>query len=147
MHAEDLQEDKSTWNVSSLPARHSKPTDRQRGPHRKKLTYQIRGRPDIEMWFKVQRLLCRPTLAFYGYSLGLYDETPNVTLRWLGGESNSRPFEYKAQNNPNPKQDDLRLLGSSSGQGAGGGARIHNRGITADLKADSLTTASPTPHM
>ncbi|GFO21528.1 hypothetical protein PoB_004803300 [Plakobranchus ocellatus] len=41
--------------------------------------------------------------------------------------------------------DDLCLLGPPSGQGAGGGARTHNRRVPAGLRADSLTTEPPTP--
>ncbi|GFO50423.1 hypothetical protein PoB_007692800 [Plakobranchus ocellatus] len=44
-----------------------------------------------------------------------------------------------------PQQGDLRLLGPPSGQGAGSGARTRNRRVPADLRADSLTTVSPTP--
>ncbi|GFN74699.1 hypothetical protein PoB_000120500 [Plakobranchus ocellatus] len=39
-----------------------------------------------------------------------------------------------------PHQGDLRLLGPTSGQGAGGGARTRDRRVPADLRADSLTT-------
>ncbi|GFN93990.1 hypothetical protein PoB_002049600 [Plakobranchus ocellatus] len=39
-----------------------------------------------------------------------------------------------------PQQSDLRLTGPPSGQGAGGGARTRDRGIPADLGADSLAT-------
>ncbi|GFO07155.1 hypothetical protein PoB_003366000 [Plakobranchus ocellatus] len=44
-----------------------------------------------------------------------------------------------------PKQDDLRLSGPPSGQGAGGGTRTRDRGVPADLRADSLATVPPTP--
>ncbi|GFO03870.1 hypothetical protein PoB_003037500 [Plakobranchus ocellatus] len=37
-----------------------------------------------------------------------------------------------------PQQDDLRLSGLPSGQGAGGGARTLARRVPADLRADSL---------
>ncbi|GFO35498.1 hypothetical protein PoB_006200300 [Plakobranchus ocellatus] len=43
------------------------------------------------------------------------------------------------------QQGDLRLSGTPSGQGTGGGARTRYRRIPADIKADSLTTVSPTP--
>ncbi|GFO13878.1 hypothetical protein PoB_004038300 [Plakobranchus ocellatus] len=39
-----------------------------------------------------------------------------------------------------PQQGDRRLSGPPSGQGAGGGARIRNRGVTVDLRTDSLAT-------
>ncbi|GFN79642.1 hypothetical protein PoB_000614800 [Plakobranchus ocellatus] len=42
-----------------------------------------------------------------------------------------------------PQQGDLRLLGSPSGQSAGGGARTRDRTVAADLRADSLTTEPP----
>ncbi|GFO43535.1 hypothetical protein PoB_007004000 [Plakobranchus ocellatus] len=45
----------------------------------------------------------------------------------------------------NPQQDDLRLLGPPSGQGAGSGTRTRDRRVPADLRADSLTTIPPTP--
>ncbi|GFO13227.1 hypothetical protein PoB_003973200 [Plakobranchus ocellatus] len=44
-----------------------------------------------------------------------------------------------------PQQDDLRVPGSPSGQGAGGGARTRDRKVSADLRADSLATEPPTP--
>ncbi|GFO11219.1 hypothetical protein PoB_003772400 [Plakobranchus ocellatus] len=44
-----------------------------------------------------------------------------------------------------PQQGDLRLLGSPSGQRAGGGARTRVRRVPADLRADSLITVLPTP--
>ncbi|GFO48347.1 hypothetical protein PoB_007485200 [Plakobranchus ocellatus] len=44
-----------------------------------------------------------------------------------------------------PQQGDLRLSGPPSGQGAGGRARTRDRWIPADLRADSLPTAPPTP--
>ncbi|GFO28106.1 DC-STAMP domain-containing protein 1-like [Plakobranchus ocellatus] len=44
-----------------------------------------------------------------------------------------------------PQQGDLRLSGPPSGQGAGGGARTHDRRVPADLRADSLATVPPTP--
>ncbi|GFN89219.1 hypothetical protein PoB_001572500 [Plakobranchus ocellatus] len=37
------------------------------------------------------------------------------------------------------------LSGPPSGQGAGGGARIRDRRVPADLRADSLVTVPPTP--
>ncbi|GFO09953.1 hypothetical protein PoB_003645800 [Plakobranchus ocellatus] len=43
-----------------------------------------------------------------------------------------------------PQQGDLRFLGPSSGQGAGGKARTRNRRVPADLRADSLATVPPT---
>ncbi|GFN98701.1 hypothetical protein PoB_002520700 [Plakobranchus ocellatus] len=43
------------------------------------------------------------------------------------------------------QQDDLRLSGPPSGQGAGGGARTRDRRIPADIRADSLATVPPTP--
>ncbi|GFO22231.1 endothelin-converting enzyme 1 [Plakobranchus ocellatus] len=46
-----------------------------------------------------------------------------------------------------PQQADLRLLGSPSGQGACSGARSHDRGVPADLRANSLTTVPPTPRL
>ncbi|GFN77683.1 hypothetical protein PoB_000418900 [Plakobranchus ocellatus] len=45
-----------------------------------------------------------------------------------------------------PQQGDLRLSGSPSGQGAGGGARTRGRIVHADLRADSLATVPPTVH-
>ncbi|GFO19277.1 hypothetical protein PoB_004578200 [Plakobranchus ocellatus] len=44
-----------------------------------------------------------------------------------------------------PQQCDLKLLGPPSGQGAGGKTRTRDRRVPADLRADSLTTVSPTP--
>ncbi|GFO45309.1 hypothetical protein PoB_007181400, partial [Plakobranchus ocellatus] len=44
-----------------------------------------------------------------------------------------------------PQQGDLRLSDLPSGQGAGGGARTHNRRVPADLRADSLITVPPSP--
>ncbi|GFO19950.1 hypothetical protein PoB_004645500 [Plakobranchus ocellatus] len=41
-----------------------------------------------------------------------------------------------------PQQGDLRLSGLPSGQSAGGGARTRDRGIRADIRADSLATVS-----
>ncbi|GFO09869.1 hypothetical protein PoB_003637400 [Plakobranchus ocellatus] len=41
------------------------------------------------------------------------------------------------------KQDDLMLSGPPSGQGTGGGAQTHDRGVSTDLKADSLATLPP----
>ncbi|GFN99609.1 hypothetical protein PoB_002611500 [Plakobranchus ocellatus] len=43
------------------------------------------------------------------------------------------------------QQGDLRLLGLLSGQGVRSGARTRDRRVPADLRADSLTTVSPTP--
>ncbi|GFO39524.1 hypothetical protein PoB_006602900 [Plakobranchus ocellatus] len=45
----------------------------------------------------------------------------------------------------NPQQGDLRLSGPLSRQSAGGGARTRDRRVPADLRADSLVTAPPTP--
>ncbi|GFN90931.1 hypothetical protein PoB_001743700 [Plakobranchus ocellatus] len=44
-----------------------------------------------------------------------------------------------------PQQSDLKLLGPRSGQGADGETRTRDRRFPADLRADSLTTVSPTP--
>ncbi|GFO38738.1 hypothetical protein PoB_006524300 [Plakobranchus ocellatus] len=44
-----------------------------------------------------------------------------------------------------PRRGDLRLLGPPSGQGAGSGARTRDRGVPADLRADSQTTVPPKP--
>ncbi|GFO08315.1 hypothetical protein PoB_003482000 [Plakobranchus ocellatus] len=41
------------------------------------------------------------------------------------------------------QQDDLRLLGLLSGQGISDGIRTRDKRISADLKADSLSTAPP----
>ncbi|GFO28172.1 hypothetical protein PoB_005467700 [Plakobranchus ocellatus] len=43
------------------------------------------------------------------------------------------------------QQGDLRLSGPPSGQGTGGVARIRNRKVPTDLRADSLVTVPPTP--
>ncbi|GFN82853.1 hypothetical protein PoB_000935900 [Plakobranchus ocellatus] len=43
------------------------------------------------------------------------------------------------------QQGDLRLSGSLSGQGAGGGARPRVRRVPTDLRTDSLATVPPTP--
>ncbi|GFN77714.1 hypothetical protein PoB_000422000 [Plakobranchus ocellatus] len=43
----------------------------------------------------------------------------------------------------NPQQGDLRLSGLPSGQGAGGRARIRNRGVAEDLRSDSQPTVPP----
>ncbi|GFN86798.1 hypothetical protein PoB_001330400 [Plakobranchus ocellatus] len=45
-----------------------------------------------------------------------------------------------------PQQGDLRLSGPPSGQGVSGGARTRDRGIPADIRADSIATVPPTPH-
>ncbi|GFO26686.1 hypothetical protein PoB_005319100 [Plakobranchus ocellatus] len=45
----------------------------------------------------------------------------------------------------NPQQGDLRLSGPPSGYGTGGGARTRDRGVPADLRADSLATVLPAP--
>ncbi|GFO22396.1 hypothetical protein PoB_004890100 [Plakobranchus ocellatus] len=45
-----------------------------------------------------------------------------------------------------PQKGDLRLSGPPSGQGAGGGTRIRDRMVRADLRASSLDTVPPTPH-
>ncbi|GFO00929.1 hypothetical protein PoB_002743400 [Plakobranchus ocellatus] len=50
-------------------------------------------------------------------------------------------FLYRAS----PQQGDLRLSGPPSGQGAHGRARIRDRRIPADLRADSLSTVPPMP--
>ncbi|GFN79506.1 hypothetical protein PoB_000601200 [Plakobranchus ocellatus] len=42
---------------------------------------------------------------------------------------------------------DLKLSGPPSGQGAGGMARTTDRMYSADLRADSLPTVSPTPSL
>ncbi|GFN95787.1 hypothetical protein PoB_002229300 [Plakobranchus ocellatus] len=44
-----------------------------------------------------------------------------------------------------PQQGGLRLSGPPSGQGAGEGARTHDRRVPADLRADSLATVPLTP--
>ncbi|GFO01870.1 dyslexia-associated protein kiaa0319-like protein [Plakobranchus ocellatus] len=44
-----------------------------------------------------------------------------------------------------PQQGDLRLSGPPSGQGAGGGARTRDRGVPADLRAGSLSSATDAP--
>ncbi|GFN77341.1 hypothetical protein PoB_000384700 [Plakobranchus ocellatus] len=44
-----------------------------------------------------------------------------------------------------PQHGDLRLSGPTSGQSAGGGAQTCDRGVSADLRADSLSTVPPTP--
>ncbi|GFN83617.1 hypothetical protein PoB_001012300 [Plakobranchus ocellatus] len=46
-----------------------------------------------------------------------------------------------------PQQDDLRLSGPPSNQDGGRGARTRNRRVPADLKADSLSTVPPIPHV
>ncbi|GFO38558.1 hypothetical protein PoB_006506300 [Plakobranchus ocellatus] len=53
--------------------------------------------------------------------------TPQTKLSWLS-----------------PQQGDLRLSGPLSGRNARGGARTRDRGIPADLRADSLATVPPT---
>ncbi|GFN75570.1 hypothetical protein PoB_000207600 [Plakobranchus ocellatus] len=45
-----------------------------------------------------------------------------------------------------PQQGDFRLSCPPPGQGTGGGARIHDRWVPADLGADSLATVPLTPH-
>ncbi|GFO24815.1 reverse transcriptase-like protein [Plakobranchus ocellatus] len=45
------------------------------------------------------------------------------------------------------QQGDLRLSVPPSGQGADGGARIRDRRVPTDLRADSLATVPPTPHV
>ncbi|GFO00050.1 hypothetical protein PoB_002655500 [Plakobranchus ocellatus] len=52
-----------------------------------------------------------------------------------------RGFLYIAS----PQQGDLRLLGPPSGRGADGGARIRDRRVPADLRADSQATEPPMP--
>ncbi|GFN92906.1 TBC1 domain family member 2b [Plakobranchus ocellatus] len=44
-----------------------------------------------------------------------------------------------------PQKGDLRLLGPPSGRGADGGARIRDRRVPADLRADSQATVPSTP--
>ncbi|GFO09536.1 hypothetical protein PoB_003604100 [Plakobranchus ocellatus] len=46
-----------------------------------------------------------------------------------------------------PQEGDLRLLRPPSGQGAGDGARARDRRVPADLRADSLATVLPAPHI
>ncbi|GFO47225.1 hypothetical protein PoB_007373000 [Plakobranchus ocellatus] len=43
-----------------------------------------------------------------------------------------------------PQQGDLRILGSLSGRGTDGGARICNRRVPGDLRPDSQVTQPPT---
>ncbi|GFO45033.1 hypothetical protein PoB_007153800 [Plakobranchus ocellatus] len=52
---------------------------------------------------------------------------------------------YRSCEEASPQQGDLRLSGPPSGQGAGGGARTCDRGVPADLRADSLATVPATP--
>ncbi|GFO19751.1 hypothetical protein PoB_004625600 [Plakobranchus ocellatus] len=42
-----------------------------------------------------------------------------------------------------PQQSDLRLSGTPSGQGAGGGAQTSDRRVLADLRANLLATVPP----
>ncbi|GFO36805.1 hypothetical protein PoB_006331000 [Plakobranchus ocellatus] len=44
-----------------------------------------------------------------------------------------------------PQQDDLRLSGPPSGQGAGGVDQTCDRRVPADLRADWLASVPPTP--
>ncbi|GFN82432.1 hypothetical protein PoB_000893800 [Plakobranchus ocellatus] len=46
-----------------------------------------------------------------------------------------------------PQQSGLRLSDPPSGQGADGGNRTHNRRVSADLRADSLSTMPPKPQV
>ncbi|GFO46999.1 hypothetical protein PoB_007350400 [Plakobranchus ocellatus] len=52
---------------------------------------------------------------------------------------------HENQRAASPQQGDLRLSGSPSGHGAGGGARTRDRRVPSDLRADSLATVPPTP--
>ncbi|GFO27577.1 hypothetical protein PoB_005408200 [Plakobranchus ocellatus] len=52
-------------------------------------------------------------------------------------------FLYRAS----PQQGDLRISGPPSGRDASGGARIRERMVLADLRADSLATVPPTSPM
>ncbi|GFN91809.1 hypothetical protein PoB_001831500 [Plakobranchus ocellatus] len=62
--------------------------------------------------------------------LGIDFSTRKVKFGW---------FLYLAS-----QQSFLRLSGSPSGQGAGGGARNRDRRVPADLRGDSLATVLPT---
>ncbi|GFO45505.1 hypothetical protein PoB_007201000 [Plakobranchus ocellatus] len=55
------------------------------------------------------------------------------------------PIEFEFLYIASPQQGDLRLSGPPSGQGAGSGARIRDRRVPADLRADSQATVVPTP--
>ncbi|GFN73844.1 hypothetical protein PoB_000035000 [Plakobranchus ocellatus] len=58
----------------------------------------------------------------------------------------SKQFEgLGCDSKASPQQSDLRLSGPPSGQDAGGGARTRDRGVPANLRADSLATVPPTP--
>ncbi|GFO28800.1 hypothetical protein PoB_005530500 [Plakobranchus ocellatus] len=57
----------------------------------------------------------------------------------------SSALALKKTGDARPQQGDLRLSGPPSGQGAGGGARTHDRRVPADFRADSLATVPPTP--
>ncbi|GFN83427.1 hypothetical protein PoB_000993300 [Plakobranchus ocellatus] len=63
-----------------------------------------------------------------------------------GGDLEMMADDYsKHQPAASPQQDDLRLSGPPSGQGAGGATRIRNRGVRADIRAGSLSTEPPIP--
>ncbi|GFO30899.1 hypothetical protein PoB_005740400 [Plakobranchus ocellatus] len=50
----------------------------------------------------------------------------------------------ESRSNQSPKQGNLRLPGPLSVQGAGGGTRTRDRGVPANLRADSLAIVPPT---
>ncbi|GFO26928.1 hypothetical protein PoB_005343300 [Plakobranchus ocellatus] len=55
-------------------------------------------------------------------------------------------FKEKRQRySASPQHGDLRLSGPPSGQGAGGGARARDRGVTADLRTATPSTVPPPP--
>ncbi|GFO45622.1 hypothetical protein PoB_007212700 [Plakobranchus ocellatus] len=54
-------------------------------------------------------------------------------------------IEYEESNDVELRVDVDKLSGPPSGQGAGSGARTHDRRVPADLRADSQATVLPTP--
>ncbi|GFO23367.1 hypothetical protein PoB_004987200 [Plakobranchus ocellatus] len=60
------------------------------------------------------------------------------------GKTEKRRLVFDPATN-GPQQSDLRPSGPPSGHGASGGARTYDRRVPADLRADSLANAPPTP--